>query len=145
MEWTLRFVTFYIFFMPKHTHYTLTKIQKVKSIIGPLKVKVFFFYLWNVLLHFTPQHNILLFTVLHFIKHIVTHYSEMKKSMFQCVNELIALNDSFANLTNPLVAVLESTTDSMNQSVSPFKKKCYSVVLTYCKDILIYSFIICPD
>ncbi len=23
-------------FMPKHTHYTLTKIQKVKSIIGPL-------------------------------------------------------------------------------------------------------------
>ncbi len=30
-------------FMPKHTHYTLTKIQKVKSIIGPLKVKVFFF------------------------------------------------------------------------------------------------------
>ncbi len=45
----------------------------------------------------------------------------MKKSMYQCVNELIALNDSFANLTNPLVAVLESTTDSMNQSVSPFK------------------------
>ncbi len=45
----------------------------------------------------------------------------MKKSMFQFVNELIALNDSFANLTNPLVAVLESTTDSMNQSVSPFK------------------------
>ncbi len=45
----------------------------------------------------------------------------MKKSMFQFVNELIALNDSFANLTNPIAAVLESTTDSMNQRVSPFK------------------------
>ncbi len=27
----------------------------------------------------------------------------MKKSMFQFLNELIALNDSFANLTNPLL------------------------------------------
>ncbi len=28
LEWTLRFVTL---LMPKHTHYTLTKIQKVKK------------------------------------------------------------------------------------------------------------------
>lgn len=45
----------------------------------------------------------------------------MKKSTFQFVNELIALNDSFTNLMNPIAAFLESTTDSMNQSESPFK------------------------